>query len=560
MDHQRIGARRGATIVAFLLGAGVPVGSAHAQVKVLDYMGNTQQQLGSVGRAGDVDLDGSDDFIGATAWGDSDGDGKLGEVFVYSGKKGGLLYTFKSDVPGYAGFGQVVAGGGDYDGDGVPDVIVGAPRDYLGNGAGSISIYSGATGANLVRQYGFANNDDFGWSVAFLGDLDGDGYDEYAVGALNASAAYVFHGGYGSLMFTLTGQSNTSWLGASVSRLGDVNGDAIPDFLVGEPKFDAWWFFQNENGRAIACSGADGSELWEVEGSSTGDWMGLSVADLGDTDGDGVDDVVVGAPHVFGVGAAYVISGQTGGWRFPLYGDGTNDLFGWSVSGLGSDISGDGVPDFIVGAPGFDASEFSILANGYARTFSGSDGTLFDTFEGNTQYLDRNYGLSVCGGDFNGDGFGDWVIGFPGRDWSTTSTGEIEVYAGCAASWEFYGDGWPGAIKIPTVTPSGDISPGHTITLTIDDSSASATTGFFFIGLQPADIRTKYDGHLLVDLLRLVPISVPVSGLSIVGTIPNDPSLLCTNIYVQAVEADALASKGFSFTPGTRLHIGLIYP
>jgi hypothetical protein len=230
------------------------------------------------------------------------------------------------------------------------------------------------------------------------------------------------------------------------------------------------------------------------------------------------------------------------------------------VSGLYSDISGDGVPDFVVGAPGYDPSDSSELANGYVRTFSGSDGTLFDTFAANTQPGDRNYGLSVCGGDFNGDGWGDWIIGFPDWNRASTQNGKVEVYAGCAASWKYYGNGWPGATTVPVITPSGDITPGGSVTLSLSNSGATDTFGFLFLGLQPANIQTNVDGILLVNPFQTIQISVPVAGLTMAGSIPNDPKLLCHDFYLQAIEADALATKGFSFTPGTRLHIGLIYP
>jgi hypothetical protein len=560
MKTNRTGAQIWPTIAALLLATSVPAGHAHAQVKVLEYQGKTSQQLGVTGRAGDVDQDGCDDFICAAPFGDTDNDANMGEAFVYSGRKGGLLYAFRADVPGYSGFGQAVAGDGDFDGDGFVDLLIGSWRDYLGNGAGSVSIYSGRTGVPLLRQYGISNGDAFGWSVDFIGDLDGDGCDEFIVGALTASTASVYHGATGRPFFTLTGQSATSWFGSSVSRLGDVNGDAVPDFIVGEPKFSAWWLLTSENGRAVVYSGATAAALWEADGSRNFDWMGLSTGDVGDVDGDGRNDVILGAPHVFGTGAAYVLSGGTGGWLLPLFGDGQGDLFGWSVSGLRGDISGDGVPDFIVGAPGYDPSDGTSLQNGYARTFSGSDGTLFDTYEANTQPGDRNYGLSVCGGDFNGDGYGDWAIGFPDWNRNSTQNGKVEVYAGCAASWKYYGIGWPGAVTVPVITPSGDISPGHTVTLSLSNSGAGDTFGFLFIGLKPAYIPTNVDGVLLVSPFQTMSISIPFAGLTMTGSIPNDPKLLCTDVYLQAIEADAMATKGFSFTPGTKLHIGLIYP
>src|SRR5262249_22294039 len=157
-----------------------------------------------------------------------------------------------------------------------------------------------------------------------------------------------------------------------------------------------------------------------------GDWLGYAVGSLGDVNGDGHADIIAGAPYEFGTGGVMGIDGASSFQLFTLAGDGTNDLFGWSVAGLRGDISGDGIPDFIVGAPGYDPTDNTPLANGYARTYSGKDGTAFHTYlPSSVQSGDYGYGSSVSGGDIDADGFADLVVGFPTYDTSGTQTGLI---------------------------------------------------------------------------------------------------------------------------------------
>ena len=521
---------------------------------------------------GDVDGDGIADFaIGAP---DEDyGGGKFGKVNVFSGATGFPILTILSPTgqPG-AGFGSALAIDGDFDGDGHADVLVGAPHEMDAQRAdednGYVRVFSGATGLLLFEQHG-QSLDLFGTSVDFVGDLGDhghpDGCDDIAAGApgdgVNPGYVQVYNK-YG-FMWGVSAKSSTTGFGTSVRNAGDVNGDGVNDVVVGEPWFDRFskGLFLHDCGRVLVYSGVDASEIWEDAGWD-GDWLGYSVGSLGDVNGDGHADVIAGAPYEFGTGGVMGIDGASSFQLFTIAGDGPNDLFGWSVSGLRGDISGDGIPDFVVGAPGFDPSDSSNLAAGYARTFSGSDGTPFHTYVPSSVMAgDTGYGVSVSGGDVDGDGIADFLVGFPTYDTMGSRTGLVDVWKGCPASWDNYGAGWPGTLNvIPSFTVTGDVTPGGTLTLTIGNSAGVNTTGFLYTGIQPASIPTNLGGTLLVSPLFTLPLSIPAPSLSMTGSIPNSSSLYCTSIYLQALELDSGASKGVSFTPGLHLHIGYVYP
>lgn len=168
----------------------------------------------------------------------------------------------------------------------------------------------------LLEIVGEAAGDQFGWVARTLGDLDGDGVWDFASTAPTkritgpaCGRVYVYSGKTGKLLFHVDGTPG-SQLGNSVSPAGDVNADGVPDVVAGAPGHP------NIAGKALVYSGVDGAVLLELSAGEVGDQFGLKVCDLGDLDGDGKDDVMVGAPGTDSTGAnagrAYVYSGADG--------------------------------------------------------------------------------------------------------------------------------------------------------------------------------------------------------------------------------------------------------
>jgi len=206
------------------------------------------------------------------------------------------LFTFDSGDSTSDLFGWSVSGAGDVNGDGFSDLIVGARDDDFGGvDSGSARVLSGVDGSILYNFYGDSSYDRFGWSVSGAGDVNADGFDDFIVGARNnrsgasRGSARVFSGIDGSILYNFVGDSPDDLFGESVSGAGDVNGDGFADFIVG-----AWRDDNNgsRSGSARVFSGIDGSVLYNFDGESANELFGYSVSGAGDVNGDGFADLM----------------------------------------------------------------------------------------------------------------------------------------------------------------------------------------------------------------------------------------------------------------------------
>jgi FG-GAP repeat protein len=382
---------------------------------------------------GDVNGDGRPDFAVGGRFADFAGVDS-GRVDVFSGKNGALLYSVDGDLPGDT-LGFVVADLGDIDLDGVPDWAAGAPRADVGGliNNGSVKVISGGTGALIHLLAGAASGDEFGSGVAGVGDINNDGYPDVIVGAIFADGltsfsgeARVFSGADGSLLHVIPGLEFGSGFGFNVAGLDDLNADGVPDIGIGVPVASPGGV--TGAGEIRIYSGFDGTLIRTHAGPNAGDQFGRSIANAGDLDGDGTDDIVVGAmkadPGGDSSGLIRAISGISGATLFTRGGDAISDQLGWSVDAAG-DVNGDGQLDVVAGARFADAA---FGDEGYLRVFSGSDGSTLATYFGAA--AGDNLGWSVSGiGDVNGDGLDDVLGGARYSDIAGLDAGSGMVFA-----------------------------------------------------------------------------------------------------------------------------------
>ncbi len=382
----------------------------------------------SVSAAGDLNQDGFDDLIVGTKYSSPGGLTEAGSAFVYSGVDGSLLYQWDGATAN-ARLGASVSSAGDVNGDGFDDVIV---STY---GVGTVSVYSGMDGSELHQWNGTGSGDWFGISVSGAGDVNADNFDDVIVGAWyadpggisNAGSAFIYSGADGSLLHRLDGVGSYDRIGYSVSGAGDVNRDGYFDVIVGAPY--AGHGSTGDAGSAMVYSGLDGTLLYQWDGQLSGEELGHSVSDAGDVNQDGFDDFLIGAQaggHSNGwAGTAYVYSGMDGALLFQWEGV-LGDKFGTSVSGAG-DIDGDGTNDLIVGARFASHGGFSLAGSAYI--YSGANGSLLQRLDGGAAY--DYFGGSVSGaGDVNGDGLDDLIISAHYADpMGFSNAGSVYVYS-----------------------------------------------------------------------------------------------------------------------------------
>jgi hypothetical protein len=525
------------------------------RAQVFDYAIKDAGANGALGSAvaaiGDIDGDGGEDFIvGEPNYNVVSGFG-TGIIRLVSGKTGSEIINFTGNLG--SNLGAAVAGHIDLDGDGYLDVLMSAPLDssaaYQG---GAVFGYSPHLHTFPFTGYGGIPSEQFGSSVRSLeADLDGDGIDDIIAGAPGIDAALVISSKHNVLLFTNYGQSGAGF-GTSVCRGGDLDNDHVVDFLVGSPDFvDS---SGTKTGRVTAFSGATGNKIWSVDGTADSKF-GFSLAQPGDLDGDGQGDIVVGVPRHLDsggnkTGCATVLSGANASVLYKVFGDNAGDTFGHSVHGASGDIDHDGTFDFIVGAPQKLGSDV-----GYARVISGATGNTLFTYTEHTNDPNNksDYGEAVCGGDFDNDGRVDVLIG--GSNFKS-GDGIAEVWITAVASWNNYGTGWAGTNGVPALTARADPIVGKTLKVDLDNSAGVSTAGLLMLGLGKASIATGKGGTLLVAPFQTIPLALPAGGLTLSGPIPNDPALYGFDLYLQTLEADAGASKGISFTRGLDLFFG----
>lgn len=328
-------------------------------------------------------------------------------------------------------FGWVAVDAGDLDGDGIHDVITSAPFLKLASApqvsAGRVYLYSGSTGKEIRRHDG-APKDALGMAVAGMGDLDHDGYDDYAATAprsgdpSQSGAVKIWSGKSGKLLLELTGKQAGDGFGRQVATIFDVNADGTDDIVVGSSSFGSG------RGRVTIHSGNDGSVLHTLDGEGAADNFGTTVS----AGGSGEHQLlVVGAMHAgaqkLGRVLVYRFDAKTKTFTEAFRADGAknNVNYGRFFSSVIGDVNADGTEDVYTvdfesnsGGPG----------SGQVRLLSGADGKTLWIRDG---LAGEGLGIgNAVAGDINGDGHADVITGAWTNSAAAPSAGRCYLLSG----------------------------------------------------------------------------------------------------------------------------------
>ena len=410
---------------------------------------------------------------------------------------------------------------GDIDGDGVTDLAVGDPSYKSGTflGSGIVYIVSGADGTMLRAYQGDAAASQFFGSSRAALDANGDGVTDLAVGSpgyagsigYGAGAVRVYSGTDGALLTFTTGTA-ASQFGSSVVNAGDQNGDGRDDLYVGAPSANS------NRGAVYAQSGADGSTLRTVNSPVTFGSFGVTLAALGDVDGDGLKDVAVGSPSlrngtIGNAGKVSILRSSDGSFAAEVPGTVVYTRLGQSLAPA-PDANGDGQADLLIGS----------YSGGVALLVSGTDLTTIRNLSvaGLPAYQPVNVGGAV---DYDEDGVADVMIGSPALNTAVTpAAGGSRIVSGV--------DGSTLHEVLATAAYTGlGVSqaplPGYGFAIGENGLIDAATggSGFAYIHyIEPEPVVIDSDGDGILDDVDAVPQSIMDATVSILGTNSNVPN------------------------------------
>ena len=461
----------------------------------------------SLSPAGDVNGDGYDDFIIGSP-NSSGGASAAGQTYLVLGGSGGWsmdqgLASVDASFLGEDMGDQsatAISAAGNVNGDSYDDFIIGAPFDDDGGSeAGQVYVILGSSGgwnmdtdlSNADASFiGESSGDIAGLALGNAGDVDGDGYDDFIIGAPQnseggaaAGQSYLILGGSGGWSMdhdlstadaSFIGESGNDWAGTAVTGAGDINNDSYDDLIIGAPGDDdggatagqTYVILGSAGGWSmdLDLSSADGS----FRGESSGDLSGSAIAGAGDVDGDGYDDLLIGAYESDDGGSlrgqTYLIFGHGGAWNMDVdlssadasfRGEANSDRSGFAVDGAG-DVDGDGYDDLLIGA--YESDDMLNNAGQTYLIFGASSGWSMNTSLGSSdasfigEAINDGSGWAVAGaGDVNNDSYGDFLIAAPDNSAGDTAAGQSYLFLGGPECVDNDGDGYgnPGSAGCP---------------------------------------------------------------------------------------------------------------
>ena len=360
--------------------------------------------------------------------------------------------------------GEAVAGAGFVNGDLYADILVGVEKGGLDK-EGQAQLYlgsaSGPEGSPSWQVLGETRGGLFGAALDGAGDVNNDGWDDILVGAANYTlsseqagegAVYLYYGGETgpALTYDWKFESNLKGanLGGALAGAGYINGDDYADIIVGLPHYNTDTL-ENAGAAYVFFGSADGLAAdfdWIDVGAQSAALFGAEVNAAGDVNGDGFDDVLIGAPYYNDpasgfddVGIVYLYAGNAAGlsnvpaWSFK--GTQTGERVGDSAAYAG-DVNGDGCADIIIGAPGYNAGE--LINAGRAFVFYGCRATSsglndIPEWEYSFPQAGANFGFDVSSaGDTNADGFAEILVGAHLYDDEQAAEGAVFAFFGSA--------------------------------------------------------------------------------------------------------------------------------
>ncbi len=434
--------------------------------------------------AGDVNGDGFDDILIGAFYND-DGGSEAGKTYLILGSSSGWAHdtTLSKTDASFIGeengdnSGLYLGGPGDVNGDGFDDILIGAPSNDDGGGDSGQTylIFGKSSGWSLDTDLsnsdasfiGENDRDASGVVASGKGDINGDGFDDILIGAPSnddggnsAGKIYILFGKKSGLSIdtdlseadaTYAGEWSDDLCGRSISWAGDVNNDGYDDILIGALGNDEGG---SDAGQSYLILGREkgwqpNSDLSNVDASFIGeqgdDISGVSVSSGGDVNGDGFDDILIGASFNDeggdASGQAYLIFGKDDGWNMDLNLEGSDasfigeaiwDNLGDGVSGVG-DVNGDGFDDILIGAfgndegGGYSGQTYLVLGREDGWSMDSDETSADASFLG--EESGDNSGIALTGGgDVNGDGLDDFMIGAHGNDEGSNGAGQSYLF------------------------------------------------------------------------------------------------------------------------------------